>query len=108
MGKKKNKRQGNEFENDDVYDYDGHTTAEENPVGYPSKLERDFLTVSDDEVLYNISRSLQDSIGKVSKMNLNPYPWEIELCYLQQELQTRSTRKEHHTKWLSTLPPEMD
>lgn len=109
MGKKKNKHQGSEFENDDVYDYDGRNDMSENPVGYPMKLEREYLAMVDDETLYNISRSLQDSINKVSKMNLNPYPWEVELCYLQQEMQARSTRKEHHARWLSTLPaPEME
>ena len=60
--------------------------------------------MNDDE-LHKFSHSLDDSISRVSKMNLNPYPWEIELCYVQQEMQLRSTRRSAHAEWLSKLPP---
>lgn len=97
MGKKKNKK----FEYSDV-DSSSVNVQEEFPVQYPPKFERDYVSSIDDETLHNITKSLIDSIGKVNRLGLNPYPWEVELCYLQQETQVRSTRKAAHTEWLKT------
>lgn len=106
MGKKsKGKKRNDEFEMDESFDGGGSSEVFDSPVPYPMKLEREYVATVDDETLHNIARSIQDSINKVSKMNLNPYPWEIEMCYLQQEMQVRSTRRARHSEWLSTLPP---
>jgi len=104
MGKK-NKRKSAEFEND-VYEFDGVTEHEQDsPVPYPMQFTQEYLASMDDDSLYNTVRSLQESINKVGRLNLNPYPWEIELCYLQQETQVRAVRRAKHAEWVSSLPP---
>ena len=95
MGKKnKNKivdeNQDFEFEGHDV-DY---------PVPFPERLDQELLATMDDESLYNLGQSLADSINKVNRYKLNPYIWEVEMCYLQQEMQLRNSRRAAHAAWL--------
>lgn len=97
MAKKKNKNV------DVVNEYD---TQIDYPVPFPTPVERDILSMMDEETLHGLSRSLTDSISKVNSFKLNPYLWEIELCYVQQEIQARSLRKEAHAAWLSARAPE--
>ncbi len=103
MGKKNKNNKNKNVEHDDVEMMDD-VEEFDSPVQYPSKFERDYIAVMDDETLHNITRSLVDSIGKVNRLNLNPYPWEVELCYLQQEVQVRSARRAAHVTWLSSQP----
>lgn len=103
MGKK-NKRMNEEFENE-VYDFGAENVENNSPVPYPMQFSQQDLSSMDDEVLHNVGRSLQDSINRVNRLNLNPYPWEVELCYLQQEVQVRSIRRARHAEWLSALSP---
>lgn len=109
MGKKKNKKNKSNdvemIENDsEMYgQHDGY--VDESPIPYPHKFDREVLVTMDDDDLHRMVRSLDDSITKVSRMNLNPYPWEIEMCYVQQEMQLRSARRSAHAEWLSKLPP---
>jgi len=93
MGKKKNK-QMNDF---------GDSTADmEDVVPFPTKFERDVLSTMNDEELHKTQESLFDCIERVVKYGLNPYPWEVELCYLQQEIQVRSIRLAAHHNWLNS------
>jgi len=107
MGKKNKKNKKSDVEmienESDLYsDHGGY--VDESPIPYPHKLECEVLGTMDDDDLYRLARSLDDSISKISRMSLNPYPWEVELCYVQQEMQLRSIRKSTHAEWISKLP----
>jgi hypothetical protein len=102
---KKNKNQDVEM-NDDVEMFAGEDYSGDSPVPYPQRIENEFIVMMDDDELHNLGRSLFDSISRVSRMNLNPYPWEVELCYVQREMNLRSTRRAAHAEWLSKNPPE--
>jgi hypothetical protein len=107
MGKKKNK-QMNEVETNESHERTtNHDTVGSGrgdyPVQYPEQIGRDYITVMDDETLYNLGRSFSDSINRVARFNLNPYPWEVELCYVQQEIQLRSSRRNAHAVWLNNV-----
>lgn len=106
MGKKKNKRM-NDMDNE-TFEHENHGGGDvggghhhDYPIPYPQMVEREVLATMDDEDLHNFGRSLADSIHRVSRMNLNPYPWEVELCYVQQEMQMRSIRRQAHFEWLN-------
>lgn len=71
------------------------------PIPYPQMVEQEVLATMDDDDLHNFGRSLADSIHRVGRMNLNPYPWEVELCYVQQEMQIRAARRQAHFEWLN-------
>lgn len=116
MGKKKNKNV-NESENNTVYEVtnnhneEGHNVSNgrgDYPVQYPEQINRDYIAVMDDETLHNLGRSLADSINRVARFNLNPYPWEIEMCYVQQEVQLRMTRRASHSTWLNKISTTME
>jgi hypothetical protein len=107
MGKKKNK-QMNEVETNESYKVTTNHNAGgsgrcDYPVQYPEQINRDYIAVMDDETLYNLGRSFSDSINRVGRFNLNPYPWEVELCYVQQEIQLRSSRRNAHATWLNNV-----
>jgi len=107
MGKKNKKNKKNNAEMmDEVEMLDGGDYPQESPVQYPQKIENEMIVSMDDDDLHNLGRSLFDSINRVSKMNLNPYPWEVEMCYVQREMQLRSSRRLAHSEWLSKNPPE--
>jgi hypothetical protein len=103
--KKKNKKNDVEMIDSDVEMFADAGYEDESPVPYPEKFDNQVLISMNDDELHKLGRSLDDSISRVSKMNLNPYPWEIELCYVQQEMQLRSMRRSAHSEWLSKLPP---
>lgn len=101
MGKKKNKHM-NEVEQNEGYEFEGgHGHGHDSPIPYPDRFDRDQLAMMDDEELHNLGRFLFDSIQKVNRLHLNPYPWEIELCYVQQEAQVRSSRRQAHMAWMN-------
>jgi hypothetical protein len=100
MGKKKNKQHNDEFETNESYEMHNDGRGDY-PVQYPDQFDRDHLAVMDDESLHNLGRSLNDSINKVTRHGLNSYPWEVELCYVQQEMQLRSSRRAAHMAWLN-------
>lgn len=118
MSKKKNKNI-NEPENNSNYQerfvdnyettnthggdgYIANTNNGDYPVQYPKQINRDYIAVMDDETLYNLGRSLSDSINRVSRFNLNSYPWEVEMCYVQYEVQLRAARRTAHSVWVNT------
>jgi len=103
--KKKNKKSDVEMIDNEVEMFADVGYEDESPVPYPEKFDKEVLISLNDDELHKLGRSLDDSILRVSKMNLNPYPWEIELCYVQQEMQLRSTRRAAHADWISKLPP---
>lgn len=70
-------------------------------IPYPKKIVSDEISVMDDAELYGLQRSLLDSISRVGDFNLSSHPWEVELCYVQREVQIRSARKEAHMKFIS-------
>lgn len=112
MGKKKNK-QMNEVETNESYERTtNHNTAGSGrgdyPVQYPEQIGRDYISVMDDEALHNLGRSFSDSINRVARFNLNPYPWEVELCYVQQEIQLRSSRRTSHATWLNNVSATLE
>lgn len=78
------------------------------PIPFPQKINMDDLAIVDDENLSSMYRSLTDSIGRASGVGLNPAPWEVEMCYVQREMQIRTTRKEAHVKYLTAAPVEVD
>ena len=75
-------------------------------IPYPKKNNLDDLSTMDDAELYGAQRGLLDSIARVGDLNLNSVPWEVELCYVQREVQIRAARKEAHTKYLAGSSPE--
>jgi len=93
MGKKKNKQMNG---------FGDSATDMDDVVPFPAKFERDVLSTMSDEELHKTQRSLVDCIERVTQYGLNPYPWEVELCYLQQEIQARSIRLEAHHNWLNS------
>ena len=98
MGKK-NKKQNDRSEVENLgYDDSGY----ENPVEYPGKLDPVYVATVDDDELHRNAQYLIDSIKRVDRMNLNSYPWEVELCYIQREMQLRSVRRAAHAEWLKT------
>ena len=112
MGKKKNK-QMNEVETNESHERTtNHNTAGfgrgDYPVQYPEQIGRDYISVMDDETLHNLGRSFSDSINRVARFNLNPYPWEVELCYVQQEIQLRSSRRTSHATWLNNVSATLE
>jgi len=72
-------------------------------VQYPQKITFDELAVVDDDTLGSMHKSHVDAINRMSSHDLNTSPWEIELCYVQREMQMRILRKELHTKYLSNV-----
>jgi len=112
MGKKKNKHM-NEVETNETYEMTTNNNAGgsgrgDYPVQYPDQIDRDYIAVMDDETLHNLGRSLSDSINRVTRFNLNPYPWEVELCYVQQEMQLRSSRRTAHAAWLNNVSATLE
>jgi len=104
MGKKNKKNKKSDVENElEMYANHGGY-VDESPIPYPHKLERKVMDTMEDDDLYQLARSLDDSISKITRISLNPYPWEVELCYVQQEMQLRSIRKSAHAEWISKLP----
>ncbi len=91
MGKKKNKQMNG---------FGDSTMDTDEVVPFPAKFERDVLSTMGDEELHRSQRSLIDCIERVTQYGLNPYPWEVELCYLQQEIQVRTTRLQAHQNWM--------
>jgi hypothetical protein len=76
---------------------------------YPQKFTFDELAVVDDDTLGNMHKSHVDAINRMSSHDLNSSPWEIELCYVQREMQMRILRKELHAEYLATaVPHEVD
>lgn len=105
MGKKKNKNKM--VDENQGYEFDGGEV--DSPVPFPEKLENDFLAKLDDDDLHNLGRSLNDSIGHVGRYGLNPYLWEVEMCYVQREMHMRSLRRAAHAGWLAGNPsPELN
>ena len=93
MAKKtKNVSNNNSVDYDVTIDY---------PVPFPTPIDREVLGVMDDDSLYILNKSLVDSIAKLNGFKLNPFLWEIELCYIQQEIQVRNARKSAHLAWTS-------
>jgi hypothetical protein len=84
--------------NNNGVDYD---TTIDYPIPFPTPIDREVLGVMDDDSLYNLNKSLNDSISKVNGFKLNPFLWEVELCYVQQEIQVRNARKAAHLAWTS-------
>lgn len=80
----------------------------QNPIPFPQQINMDDLAVVDDDSLSNMNRSLTDSVGRAASAGLNPGPWEVELCYVQRELQIRASRKEAHVKYLAGVPAEVE
>lgn len=72
-------------------------------VHYPQKLTFDELAVVDDDTLGSMHKSHVDAISRMSGHDLNTSPWEIELCYVQREMQMRILRKELHARYLSSV-----
>jgi hypothetical protein len=103
MGKKKNKQAVNVDHDNENFGHEDNQV--DYPVPFPDRFDRDVLAVMDDETLHNVGRSLADSINKVVRFNLNPYFWEVELCYVQQEMQMRMIRRQAHQAWLGTATP---
>lgn len=100
MGKKnKNKNQIA----DENQSYETQTGGDdfESPVPFPDKFDTDFLATLDDEDLHGLGRSLNDAIGHVGRYGLNPYLWEVEMCYVQREMHMRTNRRAAHAAWLS-------
>jgi len=73
-------------------------------IPFPHKHTFDELAVVDDSVLSELSKSLTDSVSRAHSHGLNPYSWEVELCYVQRELQIRSVRREAHSAYLARVP----
>ena len=76
----------------------------DSPIPFPQVHTFDELAIIDDESLGSMHRGLSDSISRVNGHGLNPTAWEIEMCYVQRELQIRSTRREAHAKYMLTVP----
>lgn len=75
----------------------------DSPIPFPQVHTFDELAVVDDDSLNNMQRSLTDSIARVNSHGLNPSAWEVEMCYVQRELQIRTARREAHAKYVSTV-----
>jgi len=73
-------------------------------IPFPHRLTFDELAVIDDGALADLSKSLNDSVSRAYGHGLNPYSWEVELCYVQRELQIRSTRREAHAAYMASAP----
>jgi hypothetical protein len=75
----------------------------DSPIPFPQVHTFDELAVIDDDSLGNMQRVLSDSIARVNGHGLNPSAWEVEMCYVQRELQIRVARREAHAKYVSTF-----
>lgn len=100
MGKKKNKMKN--VEENETYEFENHES--DSTVPFPEKLNQDDLSLMDDDDLHMLGRSLNDSIGRVNRYSLNPYLWEVEMCYVQREMHVRSVRRAAHAAWMSNNP----
>ena len=55
--------------------------------------------MNDDDILRRLDFLFTEK-EKVSHANVDPTPWEIEICYAQRELKIRSGRKSLHERYL--------
>jgi len=75
----------------------------DSPLNFPQKHTFDELAVIDDDILLGLHKNLIDSVNRAGSHGLNSAPWEVELCYVQRELQIRSIRRDAHTQYLASL-----
>ena len=72
------------------------------PLPVPEKFSRDTLVDMTDEQLGRRSADLLTGLTYVkSECSLPPTPWEVELTYVNREIDNRVTRREAHAAYIA-------
>lgn len=71
-----------------------------NNVPLPEVVDIDSLSYTNDEDLLRRLDNLYSEKEKAYVANFDLSPWEIEICYVQRELEIRDNRKFFHDKFL--------
>lgn len=77
------------------------------PVAPTFKKVENIAILTDDE-LFNEATRLDNELEIINSLGMNPMKWEIEICYVKNELMTRETRKNAHAKYVAMNPQVND
>lgn len=72
----------------------------------PNVVSVDELAVTPDESLYVRFDSLSRERDRADRDGYDTLPWEIELAYVQREIQIRKERIRAHERYIETAPPD--
>lgn len=70
----------------------------------PESVNMDVLAYCNDEELENHINFLNSERDRAINFNVDPRPWEEEICYAQRELRMRNVRRFMHDKYVRSNP----
>ena len=91
---KKNKHNNNNFDN-----------AQQQ---FPTVVTIDVLANASDSDLRNRENDLSTGRDRAYKSGMDPYHWEVELCYVQREVEIRQSRAAAHERYLLNNPDTVE
>jgi hypothetical protein len=69
-------------------------------IEMPEVLNMDDIGYASDEAIIDRVRHLEVERNRVLDMRYDAQPWEVELAYLEREVQLRKTRSQKHDEFL--------
>ena len=69
-------------------------------IELPDVLNMDDIGYASDEAIIDRVRCLEVERNRVLDMRYDAQPWEVELAYLEREVQLRKTRSQKHDEFL--------
>lgn len=70
----------------------------------PDVVNMDVLSYCSDDELENRISFMNSERERALNLNVDPRPWEEEICYAQRELRVRNVQRFMHDKYLRTNP----
>jgi len=75
-------------------------------IDMPYVVDMDSLAYASDDDLWERYGYLNLTRDQAIKAGMDPYPWEIELAYIQRENGIRDSRKLAHEKYIKLNPED--
>ena len=72
----------------------------------PNVVSVDELAIVSDEALYTRFDTLSRDRDRADRDSYDTLPWEVELAYVQREIQVRKERSRVHERYLETARPD--
>lgn len=73
-------------------------------IAYPELVDMDTLTYMNDDELSRRLDFMSAEREKAIQADVDPQPWEHEICYVQREVRIRNARRLAHDKYLRAHP----
>ena len=80
------------------------TSFRNHQIDYPEMVDMDTLSYASDDDLDRRMGFLAAERERAVHSDIDPRPWEEEICYVQRELRIRSGRRFAHDRYLRIHP----